>query len=158
MTNDSSSSVPPTDTALPTAPVRTRRYDTNNERVFLAQQAADAKAAMQHTVDDMKVTVQQAANVRWWTQHYPWYAVGAAAVLGFVAATRVLTPPSHYTPPAQPANGQTAAGPSWTAPLFEMLRSTLMSAIIGAVHSSGQTTGQEQARAEPSDRHIVPHQ
>jgi len=113
---------------------------------------------MQRTVDDMKVTVQQAADVRWWTQHYPWYAVGAAAVLGFVAATRVLTPPSHPTPPAQPANGRTAAPPSWTASLFEMVRSTLMSTIIGALHASGQATEQEQVRAEPSDRHTVPYQ
>ena len=80
------------DTALLTGPQKKQHYNTDDERVFLAQQAADAKTAMQHTVADMQVTAKEVANISWWTQQYPWYAVGAAAVLGFVAATSVLAP------------------------------------------------------------------
>ena len=101
---------------------------------------------MQRTVEDMQHSVQQVANVRWWTQQYPWYAVGAAAVLGFVAVTRVGTSSSSGAPaPQQP---QTVVRQSWLAPLFEMLRTTLMSTIIGAVHASGQQTGQTETLAD----------
>jgi hypothetical protein len=147
MTNVNSSNAPYSDTVLPTVPPKTRHYDTNDDSVFLAQQAADAKAAMQRTVAEMQTTAQQAANVRWWTQQYPWYAVGAAAVLGFVAATQIGAGSPAGPPPAA-ASGQTAARQSWMAPLFEMLRTTLMSTIIGAVHASGQQTGQAEALAD----------
>ena len=81
-----------------TEPQKKRQYDTNDERVFLAQQAADAKTAMQHTVTDMQATAKEVANISWWTQQYPWYAVGAATVLGFVAATSVLAPADQCLP------------------------------------------------------------
>jgi hypothetical protein len=132
------------DTALLTGPQKKQHYNTNDERVFLAQQAADAKTAIQHTVADMQATAKEIANVRWWTQQYPWYAVGAATVLGFVAATSVLAPADHRTPPAPPAASQAAARPSWTASLFEMVRSTLMTIIVDALHSQGQQSSREQ--------------
>src|SRR2546429_9917472 len=91
------------DTALLTEPQKQRHYDTNDERVFLAQQAADAKTATQHTVADMQAAAKEAANIRWWTQHYPWYAVGAATVLGFAATTYTLAPADHRPQPAPPA-------------------------------------------------------
>ena len=59
------------DTALLTEPQKKRHYDTNDERVFLAQQAADAKTAMQHTVADMQAAAKEAANISWWTQQHP---------------------------------------------------------------------------------------
>jgi len=139
------------DTALPTEPQKKRHYDTNNERVFLSQQAADAKAAMQHTVADMQATAREAANISWWTRQYPWYAVGAATVLGFVATTAVLAPADHRTQPAPPATSQKAARPSWTAPLFGMMRSLLMGMIADALHTQGQQAGQAQtAQADAS--------
>jgi len=147
MTNASSSNMPHSDTALLTEPQKKRQYDTNDERVFLAQQAADAKTAMQHTVTDMQATAKEVANISWWTQQYPWYAVGAATVLGFVAATYVLAPADHRPQPAPPpATGQAAARPSWTTSLFEMVRSTLMGIIVDALH----TQGQQSSRAQPT--------
>ncbi len=132
------------DTALLTGPQKKRHYNTDDERVFLTQQAADAKTAMQHTVADMQATAKEVANVRWWTQQYPWYAVGASTVLGFIAATAVLPSTDHHTQPAPPAASQAAARPSWTASLFEMVRSTLMSIIIDALHTKGQQSSQTQ--------------
>ena len=149
MTNASSSNRQHSDTALLTEPQKKRHYDTNDERVFLTQQAADAKAAMQHTVADMQVTAKEVANISWWTQQYPWYAVGAAAVVGFVAATSVLAPVDHQ--PAPPAASQAAARPSWTAPLFGMVRSIAMGVIADALHTKGQQAGQAQpAQADAS--------
>ena len=112
--------------------------------LFRSQQAADAKTAIQHTVADMQATAKAVANISWWTQHYPWYAVGAATVLGFIAATSVRTPADHRTRPAPPTTGQTAARPSWTVALFEIVRSMVMSTIIDALNPKGQPSGQAQ--------------
>jgi hypothetical protein len=151
MTNASSSNVQHSDTALLTGPQKKQHYNTDDERVFLAQQAADAKNAMQHTVADIQVTAKEVANISWWTQQYPWYAVGAAAVLGFVAATSVLAPADHQSQPAPPAVSQAAARSSWTAPLFGMIRSILMGVIADALHTKGQQAGQAQpAQADAS--------
>jgi len=132
---------------LLTEPQKKRHYNTNDERVFLAQQAADAKTAMQHTVVDMQATAKEVANISWWTQQYPWYAVGAATALGFLAATSVLAPADHRPRPAPPAASQAAARPSWTTSLFEIVRSMLMSIIVDALHTKGQQSGQTQADA-----------
>ena len=151
MTNASFSNVPHSDTTLLTAPQKKRHSDTKDERVFLAQQAADAKTALQRTMADMQVTAKEAANIRWWTQQYPWYAVGAAAVLGFVAATSVLAPADHQSPAAPLAVSQTAARSSWTAPLFGMIRSLVMGVMADALHTKGQQAGQAQpAQADAS--------
>jgi ElaB/YqjD/DUF883 family membrane-anchored ribosome-binding protein len=146
MTNVSASNTRPSDTALLTGPQKKQRYNTNDERVFLAQQAADAKTAMQRTVAEIQATAKEAANIRWWTQRYPWYAVGAATVLGFLAATSVLAPANHRPRPAPPAARQAAVRPSWTASLFEMVRSTLMRIIVDALH----TRSQRASRAQPT--------
>jgi hypothetical protein len=129
---------------LLTEPQKKRPYNISNERVFLTQQAADAKTAIQRTVVEMQATAKEAANVSWWTQQYPWYAVGAATVLGFVTATYVLAPADHRPRPAPPAASQAAARPSWTASLFEMVRSMLMSIIVDALHPKGQQSGRAQ--------------
>jgi hypothetical protein len=129
---------------LLTGPQTKRRYNTDDERVFLTQQAADAKTAIQHTVADMQATAKEIANLSWWTQQYPWYAVGAASVLGFIAATSVLAPADHRTRPAPPTTSQAAVRPSWTAALFEMVRGILMSTIADALHPKSQQSGQAQ--------------
>ena len=139
------------DTALLTGPPKQRHYNTDDERVFLAQQAADAKTAMQRTVADMQAAAREAANIRWWTQQYPWYAVGAATVLGFVTTMYVLKPAEHRPQPAPPATNQAAARPSWTSSLFEVVRSTLMGIIVDALHTQGQQSSPAQpTRADAS--------
>ena len=135
----------PSDTALLTEPQKKRHYNTEDERIFLTQQATDAKTAIQHTVADMQTTAKEVANISWWTRQYPWYAVGTAAVLGFVATTSVLASADHQPRPAPPATSQAAARPSWSASLFEMVRSILMSIIIGALNPKDQQSGQAQS-------------
>jgi len=126
-------------------PTKARHYDTTDEGVFLTQQAADAKAAMQRTLVDMQATVKEAADVRWWTQQYPWYAVGAAAAIGFITATQVLAPSDQGAPPAPPTQGQSAGRPSWRSALFELVRTTLMGAITEALRASNQHSEHAQA-------------
>ena len=135
---------------LPTVPQKTHQYNTTDEGVFLTQQATDAKTAIQRTLADMQATVKEAADVRWWTQQYPWYAVGAAAAVGFVTATQVLAPADHRAPPAPPPQGQSAGRPSWMSSLFALARSTLMGALAEAMQASSQhskRTQTEQAQA-----------
>jgi hypothetical protein len=152
MTNVSSSSASHSDTALRTVPQKSGHYNSKDERTFLAQQATDAKTAMQRTIQDMQATAKEVANIPWWTQQYPWYAVGAAAVIGFMTATRVLLPPDQHAPAPPPQ--APAVQPSLMGSLFEMLRSTLVSAIIGAIHTSSQKSEPEQQ--VPVDPSYIP--
>lgn len=132
-----------------TVPQKSGHYNSKDESTFLAQQATDAKTAMQRTMQDMQATAKEVANIPWWTQQYPWYAVGAAAVIGFMTATRVLLPPDQHAPAPPPQ--APAVQPSLMGSLFEMLRSTLVSAIIGAIHTSSQKSEPEQqAPVDPS--------
>ena len=129
-------------------PQKTGRYNTTDEGLFLTQQAADAKAAIQRTLADMKATAQEAADVRWWTQQYPWYAVGTAAVVGFIAATQLLAPADHQVQPAAPAQAQTAARPTLMSSLFDMVRSALMTTIAEALRPGNQQAERARTRAD----------
>jgi hypothetical protein len=148
MTNANANNRPHTATAWLSEPPQQRRYNTEDEGAFLAQQAADARMAMQHTLADMQATAAEVANVRWWTQHYPWYAVGTAAVLGYVVTTVVLAPSAPQPPPAPPTAPQAAARPAWTAALFAMVRETLLGMLQEAMHPHGPST--RRAPVDPS--------
>jgi len=76
--------------------------------------------------------------------------VGTAALVGFVAATSLRAPAAHHVQSAAPAQAQTAARPSWMSSLVEMLSSTLLRAIIGALRSSMQPPERAQTRANDS--------
>lgn len=147
MTNANANNRPPTATAWLSEPPP-RQYNTEDERAFLAQQAADAHTAMQHTLADIQATAVEVANVRWWTQHYPWYAVGTAAVLGYVVTAAVVAPSAPQPQPAQPSARQAAARPSWTTALFAMARETLLGVLREALHPNGAST--RQAPVDPS--------
>jgi len=99
----------------------------------------------------MQATVKEAADVRWWTQQYPWYAVGAAAAVGFVTASQVLAPADHRAPPAPPPQGQSAGRPSWMSSLFALGRSTLMGALVEAMQASSQHS--KRAQTEQAQAH-----
>ena len=86
-----------------------RPYNTADAHTFLDQQAADAQTAIHQTLTEMQATAREVANVRWWTQHYPWSAVGAVAVLSYVVTTAVLAPPAP--PPPDPTPGASGRCP-----------------------------------------------
>jgi hypothetical protein len=148
MTNVSSSNALPSDAAWPTVTQKARPYPTTDEGIFLRQQAADAKTAMQRTVADIGSTAKAAVDVRWWTQQYSWYAVGTAAVVGLVTAAYVLAPTdcrAHATPPTpKPAAGP----PSWLLSLVTLGGRTLLGMLVDALRVKNQPTAQTQTDAD----------
>jgi hypothetical protein len=60
------------------------------ESEYVAQQAADARAAISHTISAIKADLAETVDVRLWTRQYPWMAVAAAACAGFAAACAVV--------------------------------------------------------------------
>jgi hypothetical protein len=63
---------------------------TNDEAAFLAQQAADAKAAISAALSDIGTNLGQAVNVGALTRQHPWLTLGASTVAGFVASAMLV--------------------------------------------------------------------
>jgi hypothetical protein len=127
-----------------------QRYDVADEAAFLQQQAADAKVAMQRTLAAMQETAKSVADVSAWTRMYPWYAVGAAAVAGFITATAVLSPPQRQRHGAHTETASASGSSLWSSVLsllWGMGRGVLMSTIASAV---GITVGEAAADNEAS--------
>jgi len=119
--------------------------DQLDESAFLKQEGAEAKAAISHTIEELKASLHTAADLSLWTRQHPWAAVGVAAAAGFAVANAV-TPSKH--PPAPPwvnysapgyAPSAAAAPPgasplnSLLAPLFDMAKVALQSTIASAI-------------------------
>jgi hypothetical protein len=80
---------PADDTA--SAPKPGEPASTTDEAAFLAQQAADAKAAIARTLSEIGAGLGQSVNLSGWTRQYPWITLGASTIAGFVA-TAALVP------------------------------------------------------------------
>jgi hypothetical protein len=146
MPNVSSSNVPHLGATLPTGP-QIRQYNTQDEATFLQQQAADAKVAIQRTLAEMQATAKAATDVRRWTQQYPWIAVSAATVFGFVAASALSRNGAGHTQaetPQQPQAAKPSLLMSLLSPLFPMLRNAIVSAVVSGVMDKAQEQEQEQ--------------
>jgi hypothetical protein len=63
---------------------------TSDEAAFLAQQAADAKAAITQTLSSIGTDLGQTVNIAGWTREYPWLTLGASTIAGFVATAIVV--------------------------------------------------------------------
>jgi len=57
---------------------------------FLARQAKDAARAIARTLDQLKADLLGGTNPVDWAKRYPWIAMGAGAVAGFVATTLLV--------------------------------------------------------------------
>jgi hypothetical protein len=122
-----------------------QRYDNADEARFLRQQANDAQIAIKQTLAQMRETSKDAADVRWWTQRYPWCAVGGAGLLGFVVVT-YLRASSGGQERSSPQRHARESSPSSVfsgmfSSLLSIVRGVLISAIIGAL----QTRDEEPA-------------
>jgi hypothetical protein len=125
-----------------------QRYDQADEARFLRQQANDAQIAIKQTLAQMRETSQEAADVRWWTQRYPWCAVGGAGLLGFVIVTCLRASsrgPERSSPPRHARESSPSSIFSGMfSSLLSMVRGLLISAIIGALQ-----TYDEEPASEP---------
>lgn len=134
-----------------------QRYDASDEARFLQQQADDAKVAMQQTLGQMRQTARAAADVRWWTQRYPWYAMGSAGLVGFIAATRLGASSRRQERSSEATPAARSSRPSVFSSIFSALlnlgRSMLMSTLIGAISATKQ-----EPTADSSSRDSVPYQ
>jgi hypothetical protein len=145
MPNDNNNNVSNLATVSPTAPI-TRRYDERDEAAFLQQQAEDAKKAMRQMLAAMRGTAKTAADVKAWTQAYPWQSVGAGAAAGFLASGFL---PSFKGRADQTQANTHAASRSPLASflhssLLGVIRSALVSAITSAVFTSAQMAELEE--------------
>jgi len=112
-----------------------QRYDHADEARFLRQQANDAQIAIKQTLAQMRETSKDAADVRWWTQRYPWYAVGGAGLLGFVVVTCLSASSGgqERSSTQRPARASSSAFSWMFSSLLSIVRGVLMSAVIGAL-------------------------
>jgi ElaB/YqjD/DUF883 family membrane-anchored ribosome-binding protein len=87
---------------------------------YLASQIADARVALESTLDDLSLDLTRAADVRRWVRRYPWAALGTAVVAGFTLGHIVARPKRR--PDDQPAESSSGhereeRAPASAAPL-----------------------------------------
>ena len=80
----------PSETGKKPAPKPGEPAPTNDEAAFLAQQAADAKAAIAAALSDIGTNLGQAVNVGALTRQHPWLTLGASTIAGFVASAMIV--------------------------------------------------------------------
>jgi len=76
--------------AGPSPSVQLPKDKSLSEAMYLKEQSANAKAAIKNALTDFGKGLGHGVDPRAWTQEYPWMSVGAAAILGFVAASAVI--------------------------------------------------------------------
>ena len=141
------------------------KKDGRTEAQFLAVQAADAKVAMDKTWTDLKHSITNNADVRLWTQQYPWIATAAAVAAG-VAAGYTITPRSRdealemweqlkekfkavEVPPADPSTQTAAAAPPQPSVFGMILKEALkVAAPLLASLASGAMSDKTPAKSD----------
>jgi len=141
---------------LATAP---DNYGHLSEAEFLAQEAELAKTAIGSALAEMKSELAQAADIKLWTQHYPWLAVGAAAATGFTMAAivqkgsataaeapgeaerqrllRETAKAPYNTPSVFPTSSKPKLGDSLLGSLFSLARTALEASLVAAIRAEG---------------------
>ena len=120
---------------------------TLSESAYLAHQANDAAAAIGAALDDLKKGLVKGVNPAGWAKQYPWIAVGAGAVAGFMA-TSLLVPSKEEQalaklakieralnpPPPPPPQQQQASADGQTS--YKSGQSSLVRSVLGEVISA----------------------
>jgi hypothetical protein len=122
---------------------------TLSESAYLQLQANQAKAAIGAALDDLKKGLATGVNPAGWAKQYPWIAVGAGAVAGFMATSllvpskeeqalaklakieRALNPPPPPPPQQAAANGAPSGEQQ-----YKSGQSSLVRAVLGEVVSA----------------------
>ena len=146
--------------------VRTQQQLDLTESEYLQRQAEDARRAIGETLANMRATLKDAGDIKAWARQYPWPSVGAAAAIGFLAAS-VLAPGTKSNAKSDSllerilADDEIAArlkelstadsSPRWPmlnsmfSSLLKNLGGTLQSALIAAIAASAQSASDNSA-------------
>jgi hypothetical protein len=144
--------------------------DTSSSE-YLAAQIADARLALESTLDDMTLDLARAADLRRWVRRYPWAALGTALVAGFTVAHIVTKSKRRHEaaattdeqPPAERVSEAAAAQPvkksrashepvgGWRAAILYALFDILRLAVTQFVAASVR-----QAASKASHPHETP--
>jgi ElaB/YqjD/DUF883 family membrane-anchored ribosome-binding protein len=131
------------------------------EAQFLRQTAAEVKAAISKTIEDLKGDVLTAADIRLWSKEHPWAVVGAAAAAGFVAAT-LVTPAkdqdlkekfAELIDTVKSQNGgqskpeQAKSGGGMLAPLLAMAAGAAQNYVMSLMHTPASSESAQQSTA-----------
>jgi len=142
---------------------------------FLARQADEAAKAIARTLDQLKADLAAGANPIDWAKRYPWVALGAGAVAGFVATTllvpskeeqalkklaaieRALNPPPRHREPHDREDEGNGDSSKQFKPEGRGFLSLIAREAIGAVKPaiiSLLTAGVTAKAAKPSDEEM----
>ncbi|HVX11472.1 MAG TPA: hypothetical protein VHC22_09845 [Pirellulales bacterium] len=129
-----------------------------SEAEFLDAQAAEARAAMNQTWDDVKSTLQDTASLEVWAKRHPWVVTGAAVAGGFLIATLLFAPPQpavvekeeqapRPTPADRPHRLAWMIGPLFNLlrPMLGQLIASLVAAVVGSLTTSMAGTSSTDA-------------
>jgi hypothetical protein len=75
--------------SAPTSPSERQPEVKLSEAEYLAREVTDAKAALSHSLAELKLGLAESADLRQWVKYYPWASLAAAAAAGFAAAAAV---------------------------------------------------------------------
>ena len=145
-----------------------------DEAAFLAQQAADAKAAMTRALSEIGTSLGQSVNVAGLTRQYPWVTLGASAVAGFVASAMIVPSKEDQAlkklakieralnpAPPPPKHADAAAADEDGAKAYKSGRQSMSRALLGEVIKAVQpallsmlTAGVTAHAAKPSQEEM----
>jgi hypothetical protein len=146
MSNGNPSSAPSSERTSPREPVRDAPV---SEASYLAGQEANAKAALQQTLDDLTRNLKVAGDPCLWTKRYPWLSVGIATAAGFVAARAVAPSRKRAGAPAQSPPASTPESSPRPQSLFtdgklsSLIWDLLRTALLGYVATAVQPAKKE---------------
>ena len=152
------------DPAPPSDTTRSRPATSADPAESLAYEAELARAAMAAKFQELKTSLQTAADPRAWAERHPWVAVSVAAATGFAAATAIASErkerrrdydrrrddPRDFA--REDAASRGAASGGWTAMLFELAKILFNSHLLPMFQAWQQSMAEQaaQAAAQPS--------
>jgi hypothetical protein len=145
------------------SPTGTTNESKMNEAEFLDAQAADARAAIHETWNELKGTLRETATLEVWARRHPWIVAGTAVAGGFLIATSLSRSKEHESDgqadvPPQPATPRQNS--NWLIetlfsllkPVLGQLVTALVAATMGAVGGSmSDAAGKQEPNATDPD-------
>jgi hypothetical protein len=151
-------------------------YGKLTEAEFLVHEAELAKTAMSTALADLKGNLAKVGDIKLWTHHYPWLAVGVAAASGFTLAAvankggakageaddheserqRLVRETAKAPYQANAAGTRPKVGESILGSLFNLARTALEASLVSAIHDQGVERAYGRASAECASRAATP--